>query len=286
MRLETCFQYNLQLKPEEYFRQERYIKETTPNIYWISIVAIYPGLLPPPEFPWGWKTRPAHWMDDAVTFTLQQNELQVGMTIPSDIVRPIEGYICGQVESYDAAFELDTDPNWIKWEQAYTGIRDWPHYEDEKSMGELHTIVEPATKYIQKPDLKETGLDVDATFIQTQWRPQILADDFNCVTTGLVTDIHVWGSWYHDYLPGKPDNVQFLLTIYSDDPIGPGGSDPTNKYSKPDQVLWRKMFAPGQFNVSVEAEGLKEGYFVPCAPYYEPIGDKVCYKYDFNIDPC
>jgi hypothetical protein len=283
---ETCFQYYLQLNPQEYFRQERYINSTTPNIYWISITAVYPGLLPPPEFPWGWKTRPAHWMDDAVTFTLQQEELKVGMTIPPTIVRPIEGYICGLVESYDAAFELDTDPNWIKWEQAYTGIRDWPHYEDELSMGTQHTIVEPATKYIQKPDLTETGIDVDATFIQTQWRPQILADDFNCVTTGLITDIHIWGSWYHDYLPGKPDNVQFLLTIYSDDPIGSGGSDPSNKYSKPDQVLWRKMFAPGQFNVSQEASDLKEGYYVPCAPYYEPFGDSVCWKYDFNIDPC
>jgi len=277
---ETCFQYYVQLKREEYFWQAKEEPNTVDSVFWLSIAAIYPQG-PLPNNLWGWKTRPWHWMDDAVTFTIQ-GDFKPGYVPDPSIFRPLE--YCGQ--SYDTAFELDTDPNWIKWEQAYTGIRDWPHYEDELSMGTQHTIVEPVTKHIQKPDLTETGIDVDATSIQSQWRPQILADDFNCVTTGLVTDIHIWGSWYHDYLPGNPGNVQFLLTIYSDDPIGSGGSDPSNKYSKPDQVLWRKVFAPGQFNVSIEAENLREGYFVPCAPYYEPFGDSVCWKYDFYIDPC
>ena len=58
-------------------------------------------------------------------------------------------------KSYDMAFELDTDPNYIKWEQTYTGIRDWPHYEDEESMATVDTVVEPITKWYQKPDTYE-----------------------------------------------------------------------------------------------------------------------------------
>jgi len=39
----------------------------------------------------------------------------------------------------------------------------------------------------QLPD--EEGWDVNAT------APMILADDWRCSQSGLVTDIHFWGSW-------------------------------------------------------------------------------------------
>lgn len=55
--MDECFQYNQDLMPHEYFRQ------TLGEIYWVSIQALYEML---PEFPWGWKTRPDPWNDDAV----------------------------------------------------------------------------------------------------------------------------------------------------------------------------------------------------------------------------
>ena len=54
---DDCYQYNQDLAPAEYFPQ------TEGEIYWISIQALYEE---PIEFPWGWKTRPDSWNDDAV----------------------------------------------------------------------------------------------------------------------------------------------------------------------------------------------------------------------------
>jgi hypothetical protein len=41
-----------------------------------------------------------------------------------------------------------------------------------------------------------------------------LADDFPCFSTDYITDIHIWGSWLNDILPGgaAPNpNVAFVL---------------------------------------------------------------------------
>ena len=42
---------------------------------------------------------------------------------------------CESPETLDMAFELGTDNPWVKWDQPFTGIRDWPHYEDLESQG-------------------------------------------------------------------------------------------------------------------------------------------------------
>jgi hypothetical protein len=62
---ETCFQFNQLLSEDEWFYQE----PDEPNtIYWLSIAAIYdPNDYNDPNFyPWGWKTRPHFFEDDAV----------------------------------------------------------------------------------------------------------------------------------------------------------------------------------------------------------------------------
>jgi len=285
---DSCFQYFVKLQPEECFWQEKYIaSQGGDTVFWISITAVYRGF-PGPVYPWGWKTRPAHWMDDGVRFSLRQDDLQLGQVLDPATITPIKASICGaEPQSFDLAFELDTDPNYIKWEQPFTGLRHWPHYEDVMSMGQEHTVTVELTKYEQVPDLTEAGIDVDATFITdtARWLPQRLADDFPCDTSGLITDIHIWSSWYHDMLPGMPPphpgNVVFRLSIYADIPAS---TSPTG-YSMPGAVQWTKEFQPGQFEVSIEASNLHEGYFVPCAPYFEPVGDTVCFRYDFYINP-
>ncbi len=134
---------------------------------------------------------------------------------------------------------------------------------------------EPETKWIQNPDLSDTGLDVDATYCE------VVGDDFPCWETGPITDIHIWGSWYNDQLPfGDANEVDFTLSIYSNNPVGPFG------WSEPDELLWSRNFWAGEFDVSVAGTDLGEGWYMPCESVYEPFADNICWKYDFYIDPC
>jgi hypothetical protein len=271
---EACFQYYLDLQPEELFWQQDYLDRTKDNIFWVSIVAIYDSAAQVGN-PWGWKTRPWSWMDDAVTFNLD-SEIPIGDALNPDIVRPLEY----QGESYDVAFELDTDPAYIKWEQPFTGLIHWPHYEDVLSMG---IVVPPqnVSKYLQPPDLPE-GIDVDATDDGLAASTQILADDFPCTTTGPITDIHIWASWFKDEPPdGDPRNVEITLSIHEDIPAVPGDPD---SYSMPGPVRWWRTFRPGEFGVE-QLQAYRQGYFMPCTGDWFPDNHNNAYRYDFYINP-
>lgn len=63
---EACFQFNQWLQPSEYFYQDP--GPTGRNVYWVSIAAVYPTGQTP-QYPWGWKTRPHFFNDDAVRIT-------------------------------------------------------------------------------------------------------------------------------------------------------------------------------------------------------------------------
>ena len=144
-------------------------------------------------------------------------------------------------------------------------------------------IVEPLPeiKWEQLPDLTPLGLDVDATWDEPGvFPPHILADDFLCTTSGLITDIHVWGSWKLDILPdGDPNNVWFTLSIHSDipDPDGPGP-----EWSMPGDVLWTLDLGPGMFYAELFFEG-PEGWYDPVTGEYIEIGDTQCWLYNFYI---
>jgi len=133
---------------------------------------------------------------------------------------------------------------------------------------------EPGIKWEQLPDLNDTGVDVDITWCGPA------ADDFRCTTSGPILDVHIWGSWFNDYLPlGDPTAMDFFIEIWSDNPMGPSG------WSEPNEFLWGRFFPQGTFTASLYAQDLYEGYYMPCE-MYEPFGDTKCYKYDFYIDPC
>ncbi|MBI4717150.1 MAG: hypothetical protein HY763_05040 [Planctomycetes bacterium] len=79
----------------------------------------------------------------------------------------------------------------------------------------------------QLPD--EEGWDVNAT------QPAILADDWRCSETGLITDIHFWGSWRDlngDGIGDVGQILQFVISIHADIPVGPG-----IPYSRPGPTL-------------------------------------------------
>jgi len=190
---EACFQYYVKLEPEQYFWQADFVTADAPDdIFWISIIAIYPDLADIPN-PWGWKTRPWHWMDDAVTFNLHEPPVPGFSHGGPQNIAPVEdALVGGYMESYDVAFELDTEPNWIKWEQAFTGIRDWPHYEDVLSMAKRIVTV---NKWEQQPSPTLPGLHAhDWLEIPGGYRQITLADDWEC-RGGDVTDLH----WYGNY---------------------------------------------------------------------------------------
>ncbi|MHC4675319.1 MAG: DUF7901 domain-containing protein [Planctomycetota bacterium] len=277
---ETCFQYYVELHDDddtkEIFWQNDFIDKTKDNVFWVSIVAVYPSPTPPIDHVWGWKTRPWHWMDDAVTFNLDTVPLE-GDTLDPALITPIE-YLN---ESYDVAFELDTDPNWIKWEQPFTGIRRWPHYEDVNSWA-VELPPETIFKYAdQIPDLQE-GFDVDATDDGTAASTQILADDFPCKTTGLIRDIHIWGSWYNDEPPGGDANqVEFTLSIHDNIPED---TNVPGSYSMPGAHRWSQPFLPGQFTVE-RIPSAPQGYFNPCTDAWVVPNHYWAWKYNFDIDP-
>ena len=91
--LDATFQYS-QIFPEtEWFWQDS--TGTDPAIYWVSIQAIYEAGIADP-YPWGWKTRPWYFEDDAV----RSSPVFPGW-------EPIEG---PDGVSWDMAFELYTIP--------------------------------------------------------------------------------------------------------------------------------------------------------------------------------
>ncbi|MEN8006566.1 MAG: GEVED domain-containing protein [Candidatus Krumholzibacteriota bacterium] len=133
-------------------------------------------------------------------------------------------------------------------------------------------------KWFQKPDLDPTGIDVNASHVPED---HILADDFLCTERGRLIEIHVFGSWLHDLLPGgDPGLVNFNLSIHADIPAeqNPDG------YSIPGELLWLMEFQPGTFDVRPYAEGIEEGWMDPPEHYIPPPADTICWQYRFYID--
>jgi len=281
---DIAFQYTLYLDPNEFFWQGDYLEDTIDDVFWLSIVAIYdPDVGPDIVYPWGWKTRPWSWMDDAVRF-IYDGPLEPGMILDPLAITPIKDPIYR--ESFDVAFELDTDPNYIKWEQPFTGIRNWPHYEDEVSMATMVTTTEVVTKWLQNPDLSDMGVDVDATFdLMGYFPPQLLADDYKCETTEAVTGINIYGSWWHDLLPtdpfgsSDPTQVMFTLSFHKDIPAD---QSPTG-YSMPGDVIWWRPFNPGEFFVELVPPLGPESYYMPCSDIFTFLDHQNVWKYSFSI---
>ena len=87
--------------------------------------------------------------------------------------------------------------------------------------------------YPQLPD--EAGWDVYATAGLTGYPQICLADDWECNETGIITDIHFWGSWKG----GIEGNITaFLIAIHEDIPANQSGTG----YSMPGITLWEKTF--------------------------------------------
>lgn len=129
-------------------------------------------------------------------------------------------------------------------------------------------------KWVQAPDLATTGMDVMAT-----WPNVVLANDFNCKETALITHITVWGSWLNDLLPpGGAGAVRFTISVHRNAPGFP---------NKPGLILWTRTFGAGlgelPFTYQTYMDNLQEGFFDPPSDLYIFPADTTCWKYDFDI---
>lgn len=130
---EMCFAYELRLEPGEWFHQAEFPSHD--GVFWISITAVYPPDAEPVN-QWGWTTRPHVWRDGAVTPAIMGEWPTSDERLFPGRIYPIErSAICGQNQPFDLCFELLTERPWIKWDQPFTGLRQWPHYQDERSGG-------------------------------------------------------------------------------------------------------------------------------------------------------
>ncbi|MCX6923809.1 MAG: HYR domain-containing protein, partial [Verrucomicrobia bacterium] len=209
------------------------------NIYWLSIAA--PLQIPGPV--WGWKTVPRN-------TNAPSPDAAVRIFNP---LNPVLGspYVSGQ--------EINYPTNGNPWDLAFELIS---------------SSSSTAAKWLQPPDLTPTGVDVNDTVGQP---PYLLADDFQCTSSGPLTEIIVWGSWREDILPdNNPANVQFTLSIHQDIPAQ--GTAP----SRPGAMLWMRPFPPGQFKVVVHRADILEWWMDPPGGAFFP-GDRTCYQYTFTI---
>jgi hypothetical protein len=126
--------------------------------------------------------------------------------------------------------------------------------------------------YPQLPDVGPNGVDVDMS-------QNYLADDFQCTSTGPITDIHLWGSWKNDSIV-DPNHVVFDVKIYSDQP-----RDPLNpaSYSQPLTELWSKQISSTGFTSRLWAGDLTEAYWDPITGTHT--GDTKCYQYNITLSP-
>jgi len=113
--------------------------------------------------------------------------------------------------------------------------------------------------YPQLPD--PFGWDVLMTY------PKILADDWRCTESGLISEIRFWGSWRGDYVGNI---TRICVWIYSDYPGPP--------YSRPANLLWERYIYPPDFKVGFEGYG-EQGWYDPNTEYYLK-GDHLSY---FNV---
>ena len=155
-----------------------------------------------------------------------------------------------------------------------------------KDVGRLVTTLVPfwnpgdPFKWRQMPDLSPTGMDIRVD--GGNKIPRIIADDFQCTTTGPITDIHFWGSWLHD-LKGRIAKLH--LSIYEDIPDPDGDKA---GYSEPGKLLWKKEFTPDKINERLYRQlpqGQTEWFWDLSLGTLVEQGDTKIYQYDVQIKP-
>jgi hypothetical protein len=118
--VDACFQFTQLLSQDEWFHQEPSDDPDNPRIYWLSIAPRWDSA---DHYDWGWKTRPWHFEDDAVS--IQQ-------ALPWPPVVGATKWITGipiQHPPYP-------DPEGVSWDVAFELTTNEPAYEDNPIPGD------------------------------------------------------------------------------------------------------------------------------------------------------
>jgi len=121
--------------------------------------------------------------------------------------------------------------------------------------------------WAQLPD--EDGWAVNAT------APVVLADDFMCMETGYIKDIHFWGAWRNGVV-GQVNS--FVLSLHSDIPADP----PQVPYSRPGITLWELEVT--DWDVTPIDPPTLEGWYDPAQGFYLPDDHLAYFQYNVCLD--
>ena len=120
----------------------------------------------------------------------------------------------------------------------------------------------------QLPD--EAGWDVKAMY------PNMLADDWQCSQTGLVRDLHFWGSWKG----GMAGNIKaFNIVIFEDIPK----NLPTVPFSRPGRII--KRFTAANFVAKSITAATMEGWYDPSSGTILPNDHQTYFQYNIFLTP-
>jgi len=119
----------------------------------------------------------------------------------------------------------------------------------------------------QLPD--ETGWAVNAT------QPLVLADDFLCMQTGWIKDVHWWGAWMNGI---EGEVLTFVLSLHTDIPAA---QSPTG-YSMPGITLW-EVEIPGMPGTPFDPPTM-EGWYDPSQGLVVYDDHQPYYQYDVCLD--
>ncbi len=123
----------------------------------------------------------------------------------------------------------------------------------------------------QLPDLSFTGIDISLS-------RAVLADDFKCTASGPITDIHLWGSFRDDILPKEgAQSLKLEVSIYADVPAR------GDYWSRPGELMWTRIFQPGQYTARKVSEAPEDWYDVATGAYL-PANHRQVWQYNFCID--
>jgi hypothetical protein len=183
-------------------------------------------------------------------------------------------------------FGWKTSPIHFKDDAVFSDdLINWPELRDPRTGQSLDlsfTVATPVPptnavlKWLQRPDLTPTGLDVLAGNAANQAGASIrlIADDFLCQASGYITDISIWGSWLNDQFD---PNATFTLSFWGDvPPVGAGPSHPGN-------LLWQWTFGNADYTSTLVSSGVLEGFFDPSCPTMLRGNDTQVYQYDFDV---
>ncbi len=141
----------------------------------------------------------------------------------------------------------------------------------------------PNSKWVQLPDVTNRGIDIRVD--SSDGNIRTIADDFECRSRSLITDVHLWGSWKDDK---KGVIKRIRLSIHPDDSASLAGADPDSRFSKPaPEVLWAKDFLAGQFQEALYhvVRDPGEWWWDPVTGELRPGGDTQIWQIDIDIEP-